>query len=152
MWPLRRPEGERGRSRFTREPGRNWARLERSRVSGARSAEKQSLPKSVAVRHTPFTAMLAPSRRSSRTVAQRMVSRAPEARRSRADTVPNSSTIPVNIYVTFHCKFVRGDGMYGHTAHTDGIRATPPSDAARQRQGLQAAENLRSVIEKDAVH
>src|SRR6516225_3806224 len=94
--PLSRPVGASGRSRLTREPGPKSPRLLRRRVSGARSAAKVSKPRFTAVRHTPFTAMLAPSRRSSRTAQQRTCNRDP-AERARIDaTVPNSSMMPVN--------------------------------------------------------
>src|ERR1035437_3901211 len=152
MWPLRRPVGASGRSRFTREPARNAARLLRRSVSGARSAWKASGRKSTAVRHTPFTAMLAPSVRSWRTVPQRTLSRAPAARVSTDSTVPNSSTIPVNIPVSFHRKFIRRDGMQGHVVNADSVGAPAPPDAAGQRQRFQAAQNLGTVVKEDAVH
>ena len=46
MWPLRRPDGESGRSRLTRDPARRSPRLLRRSVSGARSAENESVPRS----------------------------------------------------------------------------------------------------------
>src|ERR1017187_7132452 len=152
MCPLKRPLGESGRSRFTREPARRAPRLGRSRVSGARSAEKESRSRSTAVRHTPLTAILAPSVISWRTVEQHTFSRAPAVRVWTDSSVPSSSMIPVNMDVSFHGEFIRRDGMNGDSLNVNGIDAPPPADPAGQRQSLQAAQNLGAVIEKDAVH
>ena len=99
MWPLRRPVGESGRSRLTREPARRSPRLLRRRVSGARSAEKESGRGSTAVRHTPFTAMLAPSRHVRHHGGAAHLQPRAGRPRSSASTVPSSSMIPVNIQV-----------------------------------------------------
>src|SRR5579863_5904192 len=135
MWPLKRPVGESGRSRLTREPARRSPRLLRRKVSGARSALNRPGRGSTAVRHTPFTAMLAPSAISVITVSQRTLSRDPAV-----STVPNSSMIPVNI--ALHGEFVGRDRVNGHIVDANGVRPPPASDAARQRQGFQAAQNF----------
>src|SRR5258705_8741261 len=116
MWPLNRDEGSSGRSRFPGEPGRRSPRLDRRSVSGARSAEKPSGRKSTAVRHTPFTATLAPSVMSLITVLQRTARRDPAV-----TTVPNSSIIPVNIHVPLHREFIRWDLMDRDLVHADGV-------------------------------
>src|ERR1035438_7927829 len=72
-------------------------RLLRRRVSGAKSAENDAGRRSTAVRHTPFTAMLAPSVMSASTFWQWIFRRAPAGRLSMDSTAPSSSTIPVNI-------------------------------------------------------
>src|SRR5579883_2333748 len=146
MWPLSRPLGESGRSRFTRDPGRSAPRFVRFSVSGATSAAKESGRKSTAVKHTPFTAMLAPSGEPSSTVEQRTRSRG-----AAASTVPSSSIIPVNIDVSFDRELVRRNRMHRHTVYTNRIRPPPPPDTAGQRQRLQPAQNLRSVIEEHAI-
>src|SRR5215471_9044461 len=152
MWPLSRPVGASGRSRLTRAPARSAPKLLRRRVSGATSAENESGRTSTAVRQTPLTAMLTPSLASESTVAQRTPRRAPAARLSIAATVPSSSIIPVNIEVTLHGELVGRNGMHRHAPHLDRVRATTPTDSAGQRQGLQPAQNLGSVIEEYAVH
>src|ERR1035438_9689327 len=152
MWPLKRPLGESGRSRFTREPARRSPRLVRRRVSGARSAEKEPAPRSTAVRHTPLTAMLAPSIISWRTMEQRTFSRAPEVRVWTESSVPSSSMIPVNMNVSFHGEFIRRDGMNGDAVNVNGVGAAAPANAARQRESFHATQNLGAVIKKDAVH
>src|SRR5258706_10125491 len=146
MWPFRRPVGESGRSRLTREPGRRAPRLLRRRVSGARSAANESGLMSTAVRQTPLTAILAPSARSCITVEARTRRRAPAV-----STVPSSSMIPVNIHVSFHCEFVRRDRVNGDAANADGVGPATTADTAGQRKGFETAQNLRPVIEKDAV-
>src|ERR1019366_1214797 len=152
MWPLKRPLGERGRSRFIREPARRSPRLVRSRVSGARSAEKEAVSRSTAVRHTPLTAMLAPSVISWRTVEQRTFSRAPALRVWTDSSVPSSSMIPVNMDVSCHGEFIRRSGMNGYPVNVNGVGAPAPADPAGQRQSFQTAQNLGAVIEKDAIH
>src|SRR5579871_5293127 len=147
MWPLRRPVGASGRSRFTREPARRSPRLLRRRVSGAKSAEKPSGRRPTAVRHTPLTATLAPSVMSSRTVEQCTLRRPPW----RDATVPSSSMIPVNIQVSFHRELVRRDLMNGDAMDADGVGAAAAPDAAGERQGLEAAKNFGAVIEEDAI-
>src|SRR5579872_5537789 len=147
MWPLSLPVGESGRSRFTRDPARKSPRLLRRSVSGARSALNPPGRKFTAVKHTPFTAMLAPSVMSCITVEQRTASRGPAV-----STVPSSSIIPVNIQVAFHGEFVRRYRMNRHIPDPNGVRPAPPPDAARQRQRLQSAQNLRPVVEEDPVH
>src|ERR1017187_4605869 len=137
MWPLSRPEGESGRSRFTREPARRSPRLLRRRVSGARSAEKESGPGSAAVRQTPFTATLAPVAVPAMPVAPRSLSRAPAAPATIDSTVPSSSIIPVNIQVSFHREFVGRNLVYRHAMNAYGVGPAPPADAARQWQRLE---------------
>src|SRR4030088_159918 len=136
MWPLNRADGSSGRSRFTGDPGRRSPRLDRRRVSGARSAEKPSGRKSTAVRQTPLTATLAPSFMSLMTVSQRTARRDPAV-----TTVPSSSMIPVNIYIPFHRKFIGRDLVDGDLMHPDRVRAAPSSDAAGERQRFEAAQN-----------
>src|ERR1035441_6330338 len=152
MCPSRRPAGDKGRSRLTREPARRSPRLLRRRVSGARSAEKESGRRSRAVRHTPLTAILAPSVMSDITVAQRTFKRAPAARAWMPSTVPSSSIIPVNIDVSFHGKLVRRNRVDGDLVYANGVGAAAPPNPAGQGQRFQAAENLGAVVEKDAVH
>src|SRR5450432_1562542 len=106
MWPLRRPVGESGRSRFTREPGRSAPRLLRRRVSGAGSA---------AGRHTPLTLMLAPAAVSAITVDARTFRRAPAGWGWSASTAPSSSIIPVNIRVASLSEpGLNGPLLHGH--------------------------------------
>src|SRR5450432_3563989 len=177
MWPLRRPVGESGRSRFTREPGRSAPRLLRRRVSGARSAENPSGRGSTAVRHTPLTLMLAPAAVSAITVDARTFRRAPAGWGWSASTAPSSSIIPVNIrvaslsepglngpllhghllhvtllHIPLHCEFVWRYGVDGHIPDADGVHAAAPADTAGQRQRLHPAQDLGAVIEKDAIH
>src|SRR6476659_3111575 len=147
MWPFRRPPGERGRSRLTREPGRRSPRLLRFRVSGARSAENESGRSSAAVRHTPLTAMLAPIAASPRTVEQWMERRVPAV-----ITVPSSSIIPVNIQVSFDRELVRRNGVYGDVVYANGVRPAAPSDAAGERERFHAAQNLGAVVKENAIH
>src|SRR5580693_6600096 len=144
MCPFNLPPAASGRSRFTREPTRRSPRLLRRSVSGARSAPNESGCKSAAVRHTPFTAMLAPSVRSLITVAQRTRRRAP------ADsTTPSSSMIPVNI--AFHGEFIRRYCVHGDVVNANGVGPLAPADAAGQWQRFHAAQNLGAVIKEDAV-
>src|ERR1039457_3129681 len=152
MWPLKRPLGESGRSRFTREPARRSPRLVRLRVSGARPAEKEPGSRSTAVRQTPLTAMLAPSVISCPTVEQRTFRRAPAVRVWTDSSVPSSSMIPVNMDVSFDGEFIRRDGMDGDPVNVNGVGASPPADPAGQRQSFQAAQDLGAVIKKHAVH
>src|SRR5579883_565608 len=144
--PLKRPAGESGRSRFTRAPGRSAPRLLRRSVSGATSAAKESDRRSTAVRHTPLTAMLAPSALPSSTVEQRKRSRG-----AAASTVPSSSIIPVNIDVRFPRELVRRNRMHRHAVYTDRIRPPPPPDSPRERQRLQPAQDLRAVVKEHAI-
>src|ERR1035438_7643225 len=152
MWPLSRPEGESGRSRLTREPARRAPRLVRRKVSGATSAENALGRGSTAVRQTPFTAMLAPAAVSAMTVAQRTRSRAPVPPTVISSTVPSSSIIPVNIHVPFQSEFVWRNLVYGDAMDADRVRPAPPADAPRQRQRLEASQDLGPVVEEDAVH
>src|SRR5579871_869543 len=151
MWPLRRPVGERGRSRLTRDPARRSPRLLRRRVSGARSAEKESGRRSTAVRQTPLTAMLAPSVMSCITVEHRTLRRAPAERVWTDSTVPNSSTIPVNIEVPFYGELIGGNGVDGDFVNADRVGPPAPADSAGERQRFQAAQDLRAVVEEDPV-
>src|SRR5262245_16228366 len=146
MWPLSLPVGDSGRARLTFEAAGRAPRLLRRNVSRPRSAENRSPARPVAVRHTPFTAILAPSMRSSITFEQRTVRRA-----LAVSTVPSSSMIPVNIEVSFDGKFVGRDGMDGNASDHDGILTAAPADTARQRQRLESAEDLRTVIEEHTV-
>src|SRR5205085_537179 len=139
--------GESGRSRLTYDPGRSSPRFVRRSVSGATSALKVSGRSPTAVRHTPLTAMLAPSVRSCITVEQRT-----RRRGAAASTVPSSSTIPVNIQISFDGEFVRRNLVNGDAVDADRVRPPPPPDAARQRERLQAAENLGPVVKEDAIH
>src|SRR5215218_9395337 len=134
MWPLSRPVGESGRSRLTRDPGRSAPRLVSRSVSGATSALKLSGRSPTAVRHTPFTAILAPSVMSCMTVEHRTRSFG-----AAASTVPSSSIIPVTI--AFDGELVWRDLVDGDVVDADGVRPAPPPDAARQRQSLEAAQN-----------
>src|SRR5579859_1913828 len=146
MWPLSRPEGESGRSRFTLDPAWRSPRLLRRRVSGARSAEKEAASRSTAVRQTPLTAMLDPWRESSRTVEHWILRRAPSPRRSTAATVPNSSMIPVNIGL--HGELVRSNVVQSQVAHADSVGAAPSSGAAGHRQRLRSSQDLGAVVEE----
>src|ERR1043166_9364822 len=152
MWPLSRLAGESGGPRLTREPARSAPRFVRRSVSGSTSAEKPSARGSSAVRHTPLTAMLAPSLISSSTVAQRIARRAPVGRVSIAATVPSSSIIPVNIQVALHGEFVGRNRVHGDVVDADGVGPAAAADAAGERQGLEAAQNFWPVIEEHAIH
>src|SRR5580704_6084321 len=102
-----------------------------------------------AVRHTPFTEMLAPSFMSSRTRRHWMRIRDPAAA-----TVPTSSMMPVNKllhHVSFHREFVGWDGMEPHAIELDGVGAAQPAGAAGHRERLQAAQNFRRVIKENLV-
>src|SRR5215472_7154020 len=72
--------------------------------------------------------------------------RAPSPRRSMRSTKPSSSTIPVNI--SLHREFVPGDVVKRQTVNADRVHPPPPARAARHRQGLNSAQNLRAVIEE----
>src|SRR5262249_20830467 len=118
------------------------------RVSGARSAEKESGWMSRAVRQTPFTAMLAPSVRSERTVAQRTRRRDPAV-----TTAPSSSMIPVNIFLQrcFYGAFGRGDRMDPKVVEANGVGAAAASDASRDGERLHASQDFWRVVEEDFV-
>src|SRR5205807_3688469 len=66
-------------------------------------------------------------------------------------TVPSSSIIPVNIQVSFDREFIRRDRMDRQVVHANRIRASSSSDTTRERQRLQAAQDLGAVVEEDAV-
>ena len=73
MWPLticppKRPSAAMARSRLTLLPVERFPRLVRRTVSAITSAVKEELVMFVTVRHTPFTAMLSPTREFSRTL------------------------------------------------------------------------------------
>src|ERR1700733_1900707 len=105
---------------------------------------------STAVRHTPFTAMLAPSRTSSSTRWHWMRRRWPAAR-----TVPTSSTMPVNIWlfddVGFDGELVRRDRVQPYPMQLDGVCASHPAGSARHGKRLQSTQNFRRVIKEHLV-
>ena len=87
------------RSRFTLLPTDNFPRLVRRNVCGIMSAVKLSDEDDATVRHTPFTAILEPDNSfCSNTLDALTVILPPD----NADTVPISSTIPVNITPPFY--------------------------------------------------
>src|SRR5260370_38217356 len=145
MCPLSRLASDSGRSRFTRDPARRSPRLLRRSVSGARSAVKDRGCRSTAVRHTPFTAMLEPSRESSSTRLQWTFRRAPLR-----STTPSSSMIPVNI--PFHGEFVFGDTVQNETADSDCIHPPPPARPTRHGQRCPAAQNLPPLVQQLLSH
>src|SRR3990172_4267947 len=160
MWPPKREVGVMARSRFTRAPGRNDPRLLRSRVSGERSAEKDSALISRAVRQTPLTAMLSPSWSFGPSVVAnaaraRKTSLAPpegsEPRFSSA-TVPTSSMIPVNIVqVSFDGK-VRAECVVANAMDRQRIPHGANTPATRQGQRIAPAENFRRVVEEHFIY
>src|SRR5690606_19048869 len=102
-WPLTRwpssgsPRASDG-SRFTRSPAASRPSVVTASVSAETSASKRSEPTAVAVRHTPLTAMLAPSVGGRISVsAIPIVTRLSPPRSSTASTVPIPLTIPENI-------------------------------------------------------
>src|SRR5262252_6994605 len=50
-----------------------------------------------------------------------------------------------------YCEFVRRDGMNAHVLQLDGVLAPPAPGAARHWKRLEAAQNLRRVVEEDLV-
>src|SRR5258708_7172900 len=148
MCPESRVAGVTGRSRFTRDPGARSPRLLRRKVSGERSAANESGLRSNGVRHTPLTAMLAPSVRSSSTAAQRIWRRLPAV-----TTVPSSSTIPVNIFLQpcFDGKFGRGNRVDADIAKADCVGAAAASDPAGYGERLHPAQNFRRVIKENFI-
>src|SRR5215472_13244355 len=91
--------------------------------------------------------MLAPSVKSSRTVAHCTLRRPPWM----DATVPSSSMIPVNIQVSFHRELVRGDVMNGDAVDANGVGTAAAADAAGERQSFEAAENLGAVVEEHTI-
>ena len=103
--------GDSGRSRFTREPARRSPRLVRRSVSGARSArERRRDADPTAVRHTPFTAMLAPSRDIAASPLHAPSGAHPRARLDRFDRAQLFND-PGEHPVSFHGEFVRRNRM-----------------------------------------
>ncbi len=96
MWPPRRPEASRARSRLTGVPAESEPSAERLSVSGMTSARNAPPRTAFTVRQTPFTAMLSPVRVPSKTVWARTSSSADWAAFLTAPSVPTSSMIPVN--------------------------------------------------------
>ena len=102
-----RPSAGRARSRLTGSPDLRFTKLDRRSVSGARPKRAELSSNSIAVRHTPFTAMLQPSvapttasfastssSHPSPTVPSHISMRSTFSSRR---TVPISSTMPENI-------------------------------------------------------
>ena len=105
MWPLticppNLPSAGMARSRLTRLPGTSVPRDERRIVSAITSAVKLPVVIFVAVRQTPFTAMLSPTLLPSVTVLQATVSLADFSPCLISLISPISSMIPVNIYIS----------------------------------------------------
>ena len=97
MCPPKRPSAAMARSRFTGLPARSAPRLECESVCGITSAANPSANSSVAVRHTPLTAMLSPMRVPSSTRDALMASRPARPAAGTLVTRPVSSTMPVNM-------------------------------------------------------
>src|SRR6185312_453604 len=93
--PPRRSCGRSGSSRFTRSPCARAPSDERASVSFMTSAPKTRSRVSIAVRHTPLTAIESPSAAPSGKSAA-IVRRAPSPDRSIATTCPIPCTSPVN--------------------------------------------------------
>src|SRR5436305_14941900 len=86
------------------------------------------------------------------TVEHRTFKRAPSDRAWTDSTVPSSSMLAVNIQVPFHCKLVRRHRVNRNPVYANGIRPPRPPDSAGQRQRFESAQDLRPVVEEDAVH
>src|SRR5215471_18091647 len=109
IWPPKRASARIGRSRFTIEREARLPRLVRSSVSRDISAENTFPAIARTVRQTPFTAMLDPIRKSSKTPAPRtkIVRKSPA---SLVSTIsPISSMIPVNIRSQYEIGTRMGD-------------------------------------------
>src|SRR5439155_13547457 len=68
-----------------------------------------------------------------------------------ASRVQFGRVLPVNIDVSFDGELVGRNGVHGDVMETDRVRTASSPDSAGERQRLQAAQNLGSVIEEDAV-
>src|SRR6476619_4882671 len=97
MCPPRRVTGVTARSRLTGEPTVSVPSVERSRVSGDRSAEKELGDVFNAVRQTPFTEIESPSFVSAATSEHAIFNRMPCSSFSSEAMRPSPSIIPVNI-------------------------------------------------------